>query len=837
MENQENQGSLQTFYGMISKYCIRIPSLQRSYAQGRDTSEAKEIRNPFIADLKDALTGGASVTLDNIYGQVDESLKMYIPLDGQQRLTTLFLLHTYLLRYASDSEEVLEMRKILCNTEQLRFCYATRKTSEDFCSYLLDKDFCVWQKGSTIQQLIKNDMEYQWNWNFDPTIASMLNMLDTIHEIFSKGHEDKEEYADFCRDCCKKLAADSAECPITFYEQNIKNTLPDDELYIRMNARGLALTSFENFKASLLNYLKGCEIKEISRKIDTDWINALWLFVKNNDNAHNDSIAEVVDTYVLKMLQIAIMCYLFEQDFSNVSAQKDKPVNIKDLYEYFSVKPESLKAFSFYELQQRGGLSPDWTADQRKELAARIDYIFEKLMKALKEDGQLSKNELLRNRLQANAEGIKTEDKGNIWSYARTLHFYAEHFYEYYMKASPSSEWKNIMTRLIEFSDIREAADFYNAHRTIFSLLTTMQTQQKEIGELIRECDAGEFKKLFTSDGKISGFNNTQIFEEGLKVLLRRADQNWNEVIEETERSSFFGGQFLFLFECLLEDNTIQSTDIYNCENLLLQNKEEKLRLFKRHRDDILEIFAGNNDLRFLLRKALLVTDLAKTTQDKIYPDYPFTPEYIKDYKSSPDLYHTNKSGFIHQTPNHSEWKRILRLDVNKSAQDKTEYRALIRETVRAIACNEGTLEERLKAYIQDMRIEPFNDVTAALTRFAQIEWKPYYTYLGGARMINKNGQIALLKGMGQRMDKDYMELHIILLSDQWDIRNLTKISDMGMLVIKHNDTEYKFKYDSGCIKTEDEEWSCAYDMGDLKAVREAIIQYINDHDQRNGAV
>ena len=117
----------------------------------------------------------------------------------------------------------------------------------------------------------------------------------------------------------------------------------------------------------------------------------------------------------------------------------------------------------------------------------------------------------------------------------------------------------------------------------------------------------------------------------------------------------------------------IQSSDIYSCSRLLDENKIE---IFNRYRDDLLEIFA-DKQLPFLLRRAMLSTDL-NNRADHEFPNYPFTPEYIKEYQAAPNVNHTNKSGFIHRTNNHSEWKRILRLDVNKSAQDKPEYRLQI---------------------------------------------------------------------------------------------------------------------------------------------------------------
>ncbi len=79
---------------------IEIPMIQRDYAQGRETEE--EVRDEFLNALHNALILPAGheslpLNLDFIYGSVEGDVETrFFPLDGQQRLTTLFLLHWYL---------------------------------------------------------------------------------------------------------------------------------------------------------------------------------------------------------------------------------------------------------------------------------------------------------------------------------------------------------------------------------------------------------------------------------------------------------------------------------------------------------------------------------------------------------------------------------------------------------------------------------------------------------------------------------------------------------------------------------------------------------------------
>ena len=84
---------------------IEIPLIQRDYAQGRPT--VKDIREEFLNTLQQAFMldpndNALPLNLDFIYGssvgksEKSDSPTCFQPLDGQQRLTTLFLLHWYL---------------------------------------------------------------------------------------------------------------------------------------------------------------------------------------------------------------------------------------------------------------------------------------------------------------------------------------------------------------------------------------------------------------------------------------------------------------------------------------------------------------------------------------------------------------------------------------------------------------------------------------------------------------------------------------------------------------------------------------------------------------------
>ena len=69
---------------------ITIPAIQRDFAMERNDDRSRDIRQKFIRELLHAIYGAAPLHLDFVYGlnQGDALL----PLDGQQRLTMLYLL-------------------------------------------------------------------------------------------------------------------------------------------------------------------------------------------------------------------------------------------------------------------------------------------------------------------------------------------------------------------------------------------------------------------------------------------------------------------------------------------------------------------------------------------------------------------------------------------------------------------------------------------------------------------------------------------------------------------------------------------------------------------------
>lgn len=266
------------FWTFLSNHTIEIPIIQRDYAQGRYGKE--NLRKNFLLDLKRALDTNVEMKLDFVYGSIEHDILN--PLDGQQRLTTLWLLHWYIALRAGklDSE----------NSTLKNFTYETRISSREFCNNLCNPENFRLYKGENIIDYITSQTWFYSSWKQDPTIQSMLRMLGGT-KVLNKKEELKQDGIEeiFCNKFDKYwelLISD--KCPIVFYYLHLNDFGLSDDLYIKMNARGKQLTSFENFKADFIGYIKKqARDKEewqdlidiqngIPIKIDTTWTELFW---------------------------------------------------------------------------------------------------------------------------------------------------------------------------------------------------------------------------------------------------------------------------------------------------------------------------------------------------------------------------------------------------------------------------------------------------------------------------------------------------------------------------------------------------------------------------------
>lgn len=260
-----------TFQGLINKEGpkhptrIVIPQLQRDYAQGRD--DQKDVRDNFLKNIFKVLKNPCADDhiYDFVFGKSDDDNYAFYPVDGQQRLTTFFLLHIYIGKRAG--QDLSFLNKNLKNGQTAcNFSYETRDSSKQFCEKLLEIDPLAF---SDIVTYINDQQWFNGTWQNDPTIKSMMTMLDAIHQ--------------HCKDVDFISLWTNLKEKIKFWVLPLEELKSSDALYIKMNSRGKHLTDFENFKAEVEGILshekKGSHvIGSFAKEIDTTWTNIFWSY-------------------------------------------------------------------------------------------------------------------------------------------------------------------------------------------------------------------------------------------------------------------------------------------------------------------------------------------------------------------------------------------------------------------------------------------------------------------------------------------------------------------------------------------------------------------------------
>lgn len=486
---------------------IRIPMIQRDYAQGRPTET--EVREEFLTALEDALRRPSNdptlpLNLDFIYGSVEgEAETRFLPLDGQQRLTTLFLLHWYL----AWRDEQSQMFRQLFQVNQLsRFAYSVRPSSTDFFDELVcyEPDVCP----DDVQDLAQRITDQPWyfrSWRLDPTIQSVLRMLDSIHKRFASST------GLFCR------LIDEARPAITFQLLDLENFGLSDDLYIKMNARGKPLTAFETFKARYEQELKkqfegtAFSIGEqsfsaadyVALRLDTAWADLFWKLRDQKSNLYDRTLMNVFRAVAL------------------VTRSPDNGEYLNDAFLLRFREPSYTDFYSHGWLDERFTLTiihllDAWSTETEK-------------LSALLPDSRYFDEAAIFEKIASNGADLSYVE---IVQFAAYVVFVDKHHSE--IDATTFQDWMRIVHNLSVNSEYNRSDDL---RRSIHGL------------NLLLEHTGDVLKHFAEAATPTSGFNEQQIAEEKLKAGLILAHTAWRELIDRAERHGYFQGQIEFLLD------------------------------------------------------------------------------------------------------------------------------------------------------------------------------------------------------------------------------------------------------------------------------------------------
>lgn len=270
-----------SFWSEISDYKIQVPYYQRDYAQGRiDNGRIDNIRKVFVEEMYRAIMGfnNKECHLGLVFGSYDENEKVFIAVDGQQRLTTVFLLHWYV---AWRENKLNDYKKKLLN-----FSWDTRSYSSQFVELL----FKIRPSGNVIDS-IKTNSNYFSVWENDPTVKGMLTMLEEI----------ERQYPNDILLCSQLFSND---CKIKYDILKLEKD-SDGKTYLKMNSRGRSLTTFELFKSKLLDKYK----PNFGHKFDNEWLSFMIKISATSDSQFSDPdipFMNFINEYTYTYLQLKL---------------------------------------------------------------------------------------------------------------------------------------------------------------------------------------------------------------------------------------------------------------------------------------------------------------------------------------------------------------------------------------------------------------------------------------------------------------------------------------------------------------------------------------------------
>lgn len=500
-----------TLWKALEQYHIVIPTIQRDYAQGRKNDpKIAQIRKTFLQALVQSLTKNQELELDFVYGSLNH--KTLELLDGQQRLTTLFLLHCYLVH-----KNKLNIKEIDVIKERLqKFSYQTRTSSKLFISQLVAKLVEMEWSGKPSMS-IENEAWFLAVWRKDPTIISILTMLDELDSLLGTKHTDE------LNELWMGLSSHSV---LNFYLLPMNEFSLTDELYIKMNARGVQLTEFENFKAWLQGFLENkietSKANHFFQSIDTKWTDLIWTASKDWNKSFDASF--------IHFFKICLLCehqkYLFKNQNSDYTDEKDIESLVSRLrLNLFISQTEYMDLFS-------------------TEVGNTIDNLTALLDFAVVHQKQHKIFEIL------------SKDKP---SYEEQANFAITYYFTKYIRNIEQFEdWNRISGWLV-----KNAKGYYNSEKLMLSVLEALEQLAIYIGH---ESVIGKISTLHQYQNIIelcskTAFEKSHIEHEIEKAKLILQDPDWKELLKKYEEHNYFYGRVDFILDYAKTDDQMICID------------------------------------------------------------------------------------------------------------------------------------------------------------------------------------------------------------------------------------------------------------------------------------
>ena len=541
----------ESLWSLLSKhgFAIQIPLLQRGYVHGRPDAQAGNIRHALLDDifcsLRTATAPGEGITgldLGFVYGNVEEN-RRFVPVDGQQRLTTLFLLH-WLLAFASDRlDSDPEVQNAL-----LRFRYESREISSRLCRQLVLQPPARMKDcpaTAALSEQIRACGWFQEEDDRDPGVRGMLVMLDAMQErtlaLAEEGISAGQLFA----------LLTGEKPPIRFLYLNLDDAGLTDSIYIRMNARGRPLTFYESFKVELGAFLRRgfsepdegapAFADRFLQKLNGPWTEFFWLPEYRPLEAQ-----PTTDVPTLRFFRFVILMEVL------TNADPTGQPEIRSAVEELMREPEEL---FFSRLFRDGFRNAAGLHSGEPPVTVRTFRKVEKLLDTLvlrqREAGTVAflnrrsrgnlflKEEQVFRRLIGASEERAPDCREMVLLYAEYAflirHAHGDGSFHY---GGALYRWLRLASNLTDAVWDLQADDLFRLIRAIHHLVES---------NFALHCEKALLRRPHLPKA-LSAFPASQITEEALKVTLMHCDGRWKRTIHTAE-AAFPGGRIDMLFD------------------------------------------------------------------------------------------------------------------------------------------------------------------------------------------------------------------------------------------------------------------------------------------------
>lgn len=305
---------------------IIIPDLQRDYCWGNTIDNKQNLVALFISSLIDLFISNPSepFTLGLIYGYEldDKGLKGHTHLcDGQQRITTLFLLIGMLNRKTDGKfqHRLISDYELNEDGQEPYLQYAIRESTLYFLSDLVC-EFFLKNDIKAIDEIEKEDWFFD-DYKLDASITSMLKALKQIDEKLT----EVEDLATFGKFICEKLQ-------LLYYDMG--NRAQGEETFVIINKTGEPLTPTENLKPKYISLLESDQ-EQASIQWE-EWENFFWINRTGGGKMKNDT----ADKGFLEFLRWITLLNSEKEVFDEIREGSSFDISylkVEVIHEYFEI--------------------------------------------------------------------------------------------------------------------------------------------------------------------------------------------------------------------------------------------------------------------------------------------------------------------------------------------------------------------------------------------------------------------------------------------------------------------------------------------------------------------